>query len=61
MLPATEQEKRRNPITWLLETQALNEAPNRNAKIQLLSIVCGKDADDQYFISKMNLLICLKG
>ena len=41
MLLATEQEKKRNPITWLLETQALNEAPNRNAKIQLLSIVCG--------------------
>ena len=36
--------KRRNPITWLLDP-TLNEAPNGNAKIQLLSIVCGKDAD----------------
>ena len=37
-------------------TQALNEAPNRNAKIQLLSIVCGKDADDQY-VYKQNELV----
>ena len=37
-------------------TQALNEALNRNAKIQLLSIVCGKDAANQY-VYRQNKLV----
>ena len=39
-------------------TQALNEAPNQNVKIQVLSIVCGKDADDQC-VYKQNELVDL--
>ena len=36
--------------------QALNETPYQNAKIQLLSIVCGKDVDDQY-VYKQNEVV----
>ena len=37
-------------------TQALKEAPNQHAEIQLLSIFCRKDSADQY-IYKQNKLI----
>ena len=37
-------------------TQAPKEAPNQQAKIQLLSIVCRKDSPDQY-IYKQNELV----
>ena len=42
-------------------TQALNEASNRNAKIQLLSIVCDKDADDQYVYKHRELADMFEG
>ena len=42
-------------------TQALNEAPRRNAKIQLLSIVCGKDADNQYVYKQNELVDMFEG
>ena len=41
--------------------QTLNEAPNQNAKIQLLSIVCGKDADDQYVYKQNELVDMFEG
>ena len=37
-------------------TQAPKKAPNQQAKIQLLSIVCRKDSPDQY-IYKQNELV----
>ena len=57
MLAALEQGKKETQLLGCL-TQVLNESPDRKAKIQLLSINCGKDDE---FTSKMNLLICLKG
>ena len=42
-------------------TQALNKAPNRNAKIQLLSIVCDNDADDQYVYKQNELVDMFEG
>ena len=42
-------------------TQALNEAENKNVKIQLLSIVCGKDEDEQYKYKQNELLKMFEG
>ena len=42
-------------------TQALNEAPNRNAKIQLLLIVCNKDADNQNVYKQNELVDIFEG
>ena len=42
-------------------TQALNEAENKNVKIQLLSIVCGKDEDEQYKYKQNELLEMFEG
>ena len=42
-------------------TQALNEAENKNVKIQLLSIVCGKDEDEQYKYWQNELLEMFEG
>ena len=46
MLSVTKQEEQTQLLGCL--TQALNEAKNKNVKIQLLSIVYGKDEDEQY-------------
>ena len=56
-------QKKKKEETQLLGcwTQALNEAPNRNAKIQLLSIPCGKDADDQYVYKQNELVDMFEG
>ena len=53
-----QQQNRKDEESQLLGclTQALKEAPNQHAKIQLLSIVCRKDSADQY-IYKQNKLI----
>ena len=56
-------QKKKKQETQLLGclTQALIEAPNQNAKIQLLSIVCGKDADDQYVYKQNELVDMFEG
>ena len=41
--------------------QTLNEAPNQNAKIQLLSIVCGKDADEQHVYKQNEFVDMFEG
>ena len=41
--------------------QTLNEAPNQNAKIQLLSIVRGKDADDQHVYKQNEFVHMFEG
>ena len=42
-------------------TQALNDAENKNIKIQLLSIVCRKDEDEQYKYKQNELLEMFEG
>ena len=42
-------------------TQALKEAPNQHAKIQLLSIVCRKDSADQYIYKQNELVEMFQG
>ena len=39
----------------------MNEAKNKNVKIQLLSIVCGKDEDEQYRYKQNELLEMFEG
>ena len=60
MLSVTKQERRRNTITWMLNSST-EEAENKNFKIQLLPIVCGKDEDERYKYKQNELLEMFEG
>ena len=58
-----QQQNRKDEESQLLGclTQALKEALNQHAKIQLLSIVCRKDSADQYIYKQNKLVGMLQG
>ena len=59
MLSVTKQERRRK-IIWMLNSST-DKTKNKNVKIQLLSIVCGKDEDEQYKYKQNELLEMFEG
>ena len=58
-----QQQNRKDEESQLLGclTQALKEALNQHAKIQLLSIVCRKDSADQYIYKQNELVEMFQG